>query len=401
MSAPRPATFRFGEQAVPFVPGDTVATALLWHGHRMLSRSVKYRRARGPSCLAGDCGTCLARIDGKPNVRTCTTPAAGGLLVEPQNLLLGQAGDPADLAGDHLPVLDHHHMFVRPRVVNEAMKKVARRLAGLGTVPDGPGVRRPHRDAAPEVLVVGAGPAGRAATAALAAAGLSVVCLERRPAPSGETPAHVRYRAGVFGVYPREGVVAAIEDDGDDPGLVRYRPKVLLLATGARDVPPRVPGNDLPGVVAAAALLDACRRTGRRPPGGTVCVGDGARAAALASKLGVDHVPLDEVVRFEGRRGVAAIRTRDRTVPCRVAAFAGARSGRFELAAQAGGRVRFDGAGFVPELDGGRRLAGAAAPFAVFACGDLVRPGRPDEAAEDGRAAAARILAAFDERAPS
>ena len=144
--------------------GDTVSLALLDAGVLETSRSPKYRRPRGAYCLRGDCGTCLVRIDGLPNRRACSTVAREGMLVEPQNRLTA-GPDPTALIdtmmrGD----MDHHHFMVRPRVVNQIMQGVARNLAGLGTLPDRPAPDAParHEVHRPDVLVVGAGPAGAA-----------------------------------------------------------------------------------------------------------------------------------------------------------------------------------------------------------------------------------------------
>jgi sarcosine oxidase subunit alpha len=65
--------------------GESVAVALFASGERVLSRSIKYHRPRGFFCLAGHCGACLMRIDGKPNVRACKTPVRDGMAVERQN----------------------------------------------------------------------------------------------------------------------------------------------------------------------------------------------------------------------------------------------------------------------------------------------------------------------------
>src|SRR6476469_7040170 len=70
---------------VPACAGESVAVALFASGERVLSRSIKYHRPRGFFCLAGHCGACLMRIDGKPNMKACRTEARDGLEVERQN----------------------------------------------------------------------------------------------------------------------------------------------------------------------------------------------------------------------------------------------------------------------------------------------------------------------------
>lgn len=61
-------------------PGETVATALLAHGHRILRRSPRSRRPRGVFCAMGICQECVLDVDGR--LRTsCTTPVREGMHV--------------------------------------------------------------------------------------------------------------------------------------------------------------------------------------------------------------------------------------------------------------------------------------------------------------------------------
>src|SRR5258708_7144639 len=78
--------------------------------------------------------------------------------------------------------LDHHHLLTGSRVLGRVALEVARRLAGLGELPDT--ARRVVRGTlrrAP-LVVIGAGPAGLAAARA---AGPGVLLLEREPRPGG------------------------------------------------------------------------------------------------------------------------------------------------------------------------------------------------------------------------
>ncbi|HUP55534.1 MAG TPA: (2Fe-2S)-binding protein, partial [Methylomirabilota bacterium] len=69
---------------IAFEPGDTLAVAMLRDG-------ISPGRG-GTLCLAGDCGNCLATVDGVAYMRTCQTPARPGLAVVNQS-------------GDRLPAL--------------------------------------------------------------------------------------------------------------------------------------------------------------------------------------------------------------------------------------------------------------------------------------------------------
>ena len=59
--------FTLDGRRLPYEPGDTVAVAILRAGEQ-----PKYG---GTLCLAGDCGNCVAEVDGIAYVRTCQRPA--------------------------------------------------------------------------------------------------------------------------------------------------------------------------------------------------------------------------------------------------------------------------------------------------------------------------------------
>src|SRR3954453_18042467 len=60
-------------QPIDFTAGDTVALAAIRNG--------QHPARGGTLCLAGDCGNCVATIDGTSWVRTCQTPATPGVVV--------------------------------------------------------------------------------------------------------------------------------------------------------------------------------------------------------------------------------------------------------------------------------------------------------------------------------
>src|SRR3954464_12830652 len=163
-------------------PSDTVAAALLRAGITTFTRSIKYHRPRGPFCLAGSCGQCLMRIDGVPSLPACRVFAEEGMRCERQN---GPLGVEKDLfrASDFLfpEGLDHHHLLVSSRVLGRVALEVARRLAGLGELPER--ARPPSEGELRTVrlAIVGAGPAGLSAARAAADA----LVIEREAQPGG------------------------------------------------------------------------------------------------------------------------------------------------------------------------------------------------------------------------
>jgi sarcosine oxidase subunit alpha len=369
---------------------DTVTSALFAAGIVATGRSLKYRRPRGPFCLRGDCGTCLLRQGGVPNERACVSPVSEGLAIEPQNRVLPGGPDPTALVDRMFSdQLDHHHLMVRPKIVNRVMQEVARNLAGLGTLPDADPLPVVAQTIDVDVLVVGGGPSGRAVAQALRSPTISVACLER----FGDPTAHgdVRTSTAVFGIYPAEGLVAAVDASGGGRVLQSWRPRHVVLATGARDVILPLRNNDLPGVVAAAGLLAMLRRTGRTLACPTVVVGDGPTAQRLATQLGVDALATDDVVAVLGGGRVEAVSVRagasrsgKREVGC--VALAAPPAPASELARQAGARVHWQGGGFVVDREPDGRVAGPG-PWQLWACGQVCGVDADASAADGSRVA--------------
>jgi predicted molibdopterin-dependent oxidoreductase YjgC len=76
--------FTFDGQPVTAYEGETVAAALLAAGRRAFRLTNRGAEPRGLFCGMGLCFDCLVRVDGRPNVRACQTPAAEGMRVETQ-----------------------------------------------------------------------------------------------------------------------------------------------------------------------------------------------------------------------------------------------------------------------------------------------------------------------------
>ncbi len=335
---------------------DTISSALLAAGHLMTSRSPKYRRPRGAYCLLGDCGTCLVRVDGHPNIRACLTAVQPGMQVTRQN----SHGpiDPTAMIDHAFPGgVDHHHLMVRPRLVNAAMQTVARNLTGFGTLPDHPLAGSATCEThSPEVLVIGAGPAGRTAAATLVAAGITVLLVDRRdhaaliaadPSPLPATTATL----AVFAAYPHEGLWAATTQlpASTAPTLHMIRPRHVILALGAHVPTIPIPGNDLPGVVSARGLGQLLARSQRTLAAkDLVVVGDSHEAIDLAHTLAADLIATQDLVRIVGNQRVKAIETAKGRRPCRLVALAPEVAPASSLAAQAGAALQWQGGGFVP-----------------------------------------------------
>ncbi|MGB1699383.1 MAG: 2Fe-2S iron-sulfur cluster-binding protein, partial [Nannocystaceae bacterium] len=396
----------------------TITDALFRAGAVVLSRSAKYRRPRGAYCLRGDCGSCMVRVDGRPNVRACTTPMHDGVRVERQNLHGPLKADPTALVDRLFPGgFDHHHFMVKPRVANEVMQAVARQLTGLGRVPDDDvRVHGQPLDLHPTVLVIGGGPAGLAVHATLTDADVDVLTVER--GPRVDAPAGLHDRTAIFAAYPAESLFAAqrsggrrTERDGAvfEEHLVRIHPTHVVFTMGTRAPLLPIANNDLPGVVAAAGIRETLTRTGGSLAPECVLIGDSPHARAHAEILGVDTVlTSDDVQRLERRGETLRVHTRDVHHDAPLVLLDPAPAPAHELAVMSGATVEFverespacagfrvtrDARGWVGPMRGVREIQ-------MWAAGGVCGVTEPEEAAEDGRAVARALLTALQDGAP-
>jgi sarcosine oxidase subunit alpha len=401
-------TVEHDRAAVPAVTGEPLAVALLAARRLTLARSVKYHRPRGAMCLRGDCDGCLVRLDGVPNVMACQTPVRAGMVVQSQNAFPTAGIDVFRVTDWFFPEhLDHHHLLVQfGGALNRTMQAIARRMAGLGTLPDAVATFPRAESVSVDALVVGGGSSGVACANALARGGASVLLVDEREGPGGmrrddptddgaylacEPGVTARYGAGAVATYDSGTLVIAA-----DGGGVSVRASARVFATGNRESVGTFPQNDVPGVFTARAFaLALCHGVlaGER----VVVVGDGPFARAVVASLGakVTHAPAAAVVEAAGGRAVRAVTLREggreRTVKCDALVVDGEGSAAYELAGQAGARVLWsDGRRcFVPESDAG----GATAHQGVYVTGSL-RLGELAHAARatDGERVAARVL---------
>lgn len=190
---------------VEFAEGDSVAVAVV--------RAGAHPHHGGTLCLAGDCGNCVASVDGVAFVRTCMTPATPGLVVRRHPAV---GAPPMDNGRDVLaapvqPLVHHGHA---------------------------------------SVVVIGAGASGEAAAAEARAAGSAdVLVLDDHRGDD------------VVGVYPGPTVVVRRAD-----GVWQFHADEVVVATGAAELHPVCPGNKLRGLYtkgAADALAAAGVALGR------------------------------------------------------------------------------------------------------------------------------------------
>jgi NADPH-dependent 2,4-dienoyl-CoA reductase/sulfur reductase-like enzyme len=169
----------------------------------------------------------------------------------------------------------------------------------------------PRRDSY-DVVVIGAGPAGLAATATAAEAGLSTLLLDENAGPGGQvwraiasTPVTERnnlgadYWAGADLVDAARSSSAEIVQRATVWSLDRnlevgvsvggasffVKARRVILATGALERPFPIPGWTLPGVMTAGAAQTMLKSSGLVPDGQTVIAGQGPLLWLLAAQI--------------------------------------------------------------------------------------------------------------------
>lgn len=377
--------------------GEPVAVSLLAAGRLLLARSPKLHRPRGPFCLRAACDGCLARVDGEPNIMTCQVRAEDGMRIETQNVL-GSRGADLLRATDYVfpQGFDHHRLMAGTPVLGAAMQQIARRVAGLGRMPE-----REDSDAAssehgaagqlqgsplltPDVLIVGAGRSGALVAMRLKqrAPELKLLLVDSAPQAGGrhalcdpeawqplaallkEASVEVELESCVVGLYlkPEQALeptalLSTYPHGSIEPPQLRVvRPRAVVLAVGGHDYVPMFEANDLPGIFSARAALHALR-LGVLVGHQIVLVGESpelhAFRAAAASVAQLTQVNEECMLRATGSARVsgALINVDGKTQALNADAIVvgGPRAPAFELAVQAGLAVRYQGdLGYIP-----------------------------------------------------
>ena len=276
--------------------GDTLASALLANGVRLVGRSFKYHRPRGIVAAGVEEPNALVRLGrgarAEPNIRATQAELFAGLEATSQNRWPSLRFDLGGIVGVLAPMFPagfYYKTFKWPSAWLR-YEPFIRRAAGLGRAPDRPDPDQYEKVYAfADVLVAGGGPAGLAAALAAGRMGARVVLADDRPALGGSLlwsggeiegrpalewvraaeaelaampEATILRRTTAFAYYDHNMVVLAerLTDHLPAPSegtprqrLWRVRARQVVLATGALERPIPFADNDRPGVMLASA----------------------------------------------------------------------------------------------------------------------------------------------------
>ncbi len=331
----RKISFRFDGQYYKGHPGDTLASALLANGVRLMGRSFKYHRPRGVLTAGSEEPNALVelRTGGRqePNTRATTIELFDGLQAKSQNAWPSLKFDALainDRFSNFLTAGFYYKTFMWPAAFWEKLyEPIIRRAAGLGSIttkadPDLYDKGFLHCD----LLIIGAGPSGLAAALTAGRAGARVILADEDFRMGGRLNAetfqlgdvagaqwaaqavaelaslpNVRLlpRTTIFGAFDH-GIYGAVERVSDHlPSPEAGKPRQILwriyaqralLCAGAIERPIAFANNDRPGIMTASALRTYVNRWAASPAE-TVAVftnnDDGHRTAADLLAAGV------------------------------------------------------------------------------------------------------------------
>jgi sarcosine oxidase subunit alpha len=312
--------FRFDGREYEGHLGDTLASALLANGVRVVGRSFKYHRPRGIFSCGPEEPSALVQLETgaltEPNCRASETPLYDGLVAASQNCWPSPRFDLGALADRAAPLLPAGFYYKTFRTGWEwVWERLLRRMAGLGRAPLMPDPARydtTHGHA--DLLVVGGGAAGLSAALAAGRTGARIILadsdiefggsllrLGQQEAwvaamleALGELPdVRLLPRTTVLGRYDGNYAVAAQRVEGGAARQVLWhiRARRIVLATGAQERAIAFPDNDRPGIMLAGAAASYAVRYGVRPGRRAVVFtnDDGAyTAAAILAEAGVE-----------------------------------------------------------------------------------------------------------------
>ncbi|WP_419738781.1 sarcosine oxidase subunit alpha family protein [Ruegeria sp.] len=334
-------SFTFDGKSYQGYEGDTLASALLANGVRLMGRSFKYHRPRGPLTAGSEEPNALVELRSggrqEPNTRATVAELYEGLNANSQNRWPSLERDFMainDRFSNFLTAGFYYKTFMWPKAFWEKLyEPIIRKAAGLGSLTgeDDPDLYDKgflHCD----LLVIGAGPTGLAAALTAGRAGAQVILADEDFRMGGrliaETGAladisgaawvdqalaelasmnnvRVMPRTTVFGAYDH-GIYGAVERNADHliapaadkprQTLWRIYSKRALIATGAIERPIAFENNDRPGILLAGAVRSYANRWAATPAQSVVVFANNDDAHQTARDLIAQGIKVPAIV---------------------------------------------------------------------------------------------------------
>ncbi len=279
--------FNFEGRLIEAYEGESIIAALYAIGVTTLSWSPRLKRPRGAFCMIGKCSSCLSTVNGVPNTRICIEPTRGGVLIE------RQSGPPS--------------ISVETSSLNKDQVEKA--------------------EVSVDLLIIGGGPAGLHAALAASALGMKTALVDEGASLGGQLVKQTHkffgardYYGGVRGfeiaeklskkiegspnvsVYRNataygffsEGVGVAVRHP--KPMNIVFKPKTVIVCTGAMERGLEFENNDLPGVMGAGGAQTLMNQYGVRPGDRALVVGSGNVGLIVSYQLLQAGVKVEAVV---------------------------------------------------------------------------------------------------------
>jgi sarcosine oxidase subunit alpha len=335
----KPISFSFDGKQYQGYQGDTIASALLANGMRLIGRSWKYHRPRGIVGDGAEEPNALFQVEQGaltiPNVRGTQAQIYQGMVFNSTNAWPSVNFDVMSVFGvfsRFLPAGFYYKTFMWPKKFWMTYEHVIRQASGLGESPKQ--IDPDHYEktnAHCDVLVVGAGPSGLMAALAAGRSGARVIIADEQEELGGRLLSSsasiesigasvwaeraidelrqmpevtILPRATVFGYHDANFLtiaerltdhLAVSDRKGARERVWRVRAKQVVLASGAHERPIVFANNDRPGVMLASAVSTYANRYAIKLADRAVVFtnNDGAYQTAIdLKKSGVSEVTL-------------------------------------------------------------------------------------------------------------
>ena len=391
------------------LPPTRLADAMA-DGPRAIGRSHRLHRPRGGFCARGYCQQCPSADN---EGLACELPADGVRPRTGRDLVR-----PLGWIGESMEPWFYERRFLRPRAGRQAVLEVLRRLSAAHTL--GTRTTWPSHEArtiTTDVIVIGGGPCGIAAAAAVGATGVRTVVATLGPV-GGSQPRSVSAarrtasdvataRTASVEILERSLCVGFYEEGAlfafaTDQGPASIHAERVVVATGAYDRSLVLPGVDLPGVIGARAFerlaaqgaFSARHRIGAfAGPSEAVRIDAAARAAGRTLGWSVSPPGAPEtagathagrtISRIEGRRSVRRVVLDDGTSLAADVVVLGFTQPTYEIQVHLGQTPSIGGVPPIVSTNGPSAL-----PVLVVgeAAGDVDPAGSAERAADQARA---------------